>query len=151
MTFRIEEHPSKSIAGLPHRGAYHRIGETFEKLGHARKSAYSPGQVFYASYLDHPGQTPEADLRSFAGFAASLDEEPELERMEMPAGRWAIFTHTGPYSGLHETWMKAFDELKAQGLATAEAPDWEVYVDDCDVVPTDQLRTEIWISLSPTA
>ncbi len=151
MTFRIEEHPAKAIAGLPHAGPYHRIGETFDRLGQERKSAYAPGQVFFASYMDDPGTTPEAELRSFAGFEASPEEEPELERMEMPAGRWAIFTHVGPYPQLMETWMKAFDELKAQGLATADAPDWEVYVDDCEVVPPDQLRTEIWISLSPTA
>jgi AraC family transcriptional regulator len=151
MTFRIEKHPAKSIAGLPHKGPYHHIGETFDRLGQQRRSAYAPGQVFFACYLDHPGHTAEADLRSFAGFEASAAEEPELEWMEMPAGRWAIFTHIGPYSGLKESWMKAFDEIKAQGLTAADIPDWEVYVDDCDVVPPDQLRTEIWISLSPTA
>jgi AraC family transcriptional regulator len=151
MTFRVEEHPAKSIAGLFHKGAYHHIGQTFDRLGQARKSAYAPGQVFFASYLDHPGHTAEADLRSFAGFEASAEEEPDLERMEMPACRWAIFTHVGPYSGLKDSWMRAYEELAAQGLQTADIPDWEVYVDDCEVVPTDRLRTEIWISLSPTA
>ncbi len=147
MDFRTEETEAKTIVGLAHHGPYHMIGQTFERLGKARTSAYTPGEIFYACYLDDPSTTPPDQLRSFAGFIGDPAAEPGLESMEMPAGRWAIAVHVGPYSGLGHAWMQAYQSLPEKGFEPAAAPCWEVYIDDCDVTAPDVMRTELWLPI----
>jgi AraC family transcriptional regulator len=147
MDFRIEETEAKTVVGLTHHGPYHMIGQTFDRLGQARVSAYTPGDVFFASYLDDPSTTTPDQLRSFAGFEGDPAEEPGLESMEMPAGRWAVTVHIGPYSGLGHSWMQAYQSLAEQGREPGSVPCWEVYIDDCEVVPHEAMRTELWLPI----
>ena len=61
--------PARRLAGLPHKGAYHEIGKSFEALGaicETRQLWPQLGAVL-GVYFDSPDAVAEAELRSFAG------------------------------------------------------------------------------------
>ena len=64
-----------------------------------------------------------------------------------PAGRVVHFTHKGPYSELRTSYGKLMEYIEDEGL-TMGAPSWEVYVNDPDRTPEDELITEIYVSLA---
>jgi AraC family transcriptional regulator len=58
----------------------------------------------------------------------------------------AVFPHRGPYEGLLATWQKVMGEwMPASGLTIRHAPTFEIYVNDPDNTPPDELLTEICI------
>jgi effector-binding domain-containing protein len=63
-----------------------------------------------------------------------------------PAGRVLTFTHVGPYATLRDDYAEMMDWMAREGLEMA-APTWEVYLDDPDEVPEDQLRTKVHVAL----
>lgn len=86
-----------------------------------------------------------------AGFFVSADDAKKASgnvKADMtPAGRVVNFTHLGPYSKLSESYGKLMGWLQDEGLALG-APTWEVYVNDPDTTPEDELRTDIYVSLA---
>jgi len=64
-----------------------------------------------------------------------------------PAGRVVSFAHIGPYSKLGESYGQLMGWLETEGL-TIGAPTWEVYMNDPDTTPPDELHTDIYVSLA---
>lgn len=65
-----------------------------------------------------------------------------------PAGRYAVFTHLGPYSGLHSQWKAIYRHwLPATGYRLRDVPGFESYLNDPRVTPPAQLRTELYLPL----
>jgi AraC family transcriptional regulator len=72
-----------------------------------------------------------------------------LHWVRQPAGRYAAFTHIGPYSGLHDTWAEIYrDWLPATGYALRDVAPFEHYVNDASSTPPEQLRTDIYLPLA---
>lgn len=66
-----EQEGGYTFIGIPHRGAYHKIGTTFEKLK-ADVAAAGIAQANYgAIYYDDPKTVTEDSLRSFAAVVVS--------------------------------------------------------------------------------
>ena len=64
----------------------------------------------------------------------------------LEAGRYAVFTHLGPYSELHHSWRAIYrDWLPASGQTLRDAPPMELCLNDPKVTPAEALLTEIWI------
>lgn len=86
-----------------------------------------------------------------AGFVvdrADLDKADGAVKGDVtPAGRVVHFTHKGPYSELRTSYGKLMEYMGAEGLAMG-APTWELYVNDPDETPEDELITEIYVSLA---
>ena len=63
-------------------------------------------------------------------------------------GRYAVFTHMGPYANLHQTWRAIYrDWLPASGHTLRDAPPMELCINTpYDTAPED-LHTEIWLPI----
>lgn len=69
-----------------------------------------------------------------------------VELVQLPGGEVATATHVGPYALLHQTY-EAMQRWVAEQGRTASGPMWEVYLDNPDTTPVDELRTEVVIPL----
>jgi AraC family transcriptional regulator len=96
------------------------------------------GAVFDYSLEERQGKSMQPDI-ALTGTLAWLYQ---------PAGRYAVFTHMGPYTELHLTWTAIYrDWLPATGYALRDVPPFEHYVNDLCTTPPEQLRTDIYVPL----
>lgn len=64
------------------------------------------------------------------------------------AGRYAVFTHVGPYEGLHTLWKAIYRHwLPATGHALRDEPGFDLYVNDPRSTPPERLRTDLYLPL----
>ncbi|MCB1347603.1 MAG: AraC family transcriptional regulator [Maritimibacter sp.] len=148
----LRDEPERRLAVIPHRGAYLKIGEAFEKAGTtamARGLGPELGAMM-GLYYDDPDAVPEADLRSAAGFeiAEGAEIAPPLEMASLPGGKYAILTHKGPYTGLKAAYTYLFgDWLPRSGEVPRDSPPFELYLNTpMDTAPGD-LVTLIGVAL----
>ena len=148
----IETFPGAILAALPHRGSYQEIGPVFTRafmLAGSRGLA-RPESIGFGVYFDDPEQVPVGQLRSLAGMSVAPDADlgDELERFEIPAGRCAILTYTGPYNEMDKPYNWMFSEwLPASGAVPADFPMFEQYLNDPRTTPPAQLQTRICMPL----
>lgn len=144
----IESFPGTTLAVLKHQGDYQEIGPVFVRafmlagaLGLAR-----PEATGFGVYFDDPEQVPTDQLRSLAGMSVAPDADVgrDLERFEIPAGRCAILTYTGPYNEISKPYSWLFSEwLPNSGLEPADFPVFEQYLNDPRTTPAAELQTRI--------
>ena len=83
--------------------------------------------------------------RPMVGQQALFDAgEGEIGHSELPDCRAATLVYHGPYGGLGGAWDELQTWVEREGLV-ATAAGWEVYVDDPERVPAQQLRTELYL------
>lgn len=152
MQVEISELPGFRVAGVRHVGPYNRIGEAFGRLGAvAGPVGLMAGGPMVGVYHDDPESTPEAELRSDAGVVVSTDAPipPELEELVLPAGRYAMTVHRGPYTGLGDAWARFMGQwLPASGERVGEGVSFELYRNTPDQVGEDELMTELYVPLA---
>lgn len=98
------------------------------------------GMVFGYDMFRHEGEChrPEIALSGTLNWQA------------LAAGPYAVFTHIGPYTGLHKTWRAIYaDWLPASGRHLRDAPPMELCLNNPQTAPPEKLHTEIWIPLLP--
>lgn len=97
---------------------------------------YVAGVVFGYSMASGQGR-PEQPPVPLSG---SLAWQP------LAPGRYAVFTHQGPYSTLHQAWRGIYrDWLPASGEHLRDAPPMELCLNNPKTTPPPDLLTEIWI------
>jgi AraC family transcriptional regulator len=148
----IRETPTLRVAALAHRGDYLSIGSTFERLAAlaAGQGLFGPGARSLGIYYNDPASTPREALRADACLTLPEGKMPggELQLREIPAGRYAVTLHVGPYAELHIPYKWLYGTwLPQSGEEAADAPCIEEYLNDARVVPPSELRTEIWLPL----
>ncbi|HPC05354.1 MAG TPA: AraC family transcriptional regulator [Anaerolineaceae bacterium] len=99
---------------------------------------------------DEPSSTDPKKFRYGAGYilkeSVDLLSEEEMQVIVYPAGRYAVFTHKGPYSTLWQTWNAAYrDWLPSSGMRLRELEPFEVYRNDKAHTPPEKLVTEIFV------
>ena len=149
----LVERPSRRVIGLPHRGAYNRIGPVFEQLAAAltERELWPEAVEFLGIYYDDPESVEERDLRSMAGIAVrdDLGLPAGLEQVRLPAGRYAVLHHRGPYSGLPDAWTWLHGEwLPKSGLAQRDGPAAEIYRNSPGQVAEAELLTDICLAIA---
>lgn len=98
---------------------------------------------------DEPTSRNDQEARMWCGavFEAplpSLALHGSLAWRQLPGGRHAVFTHIGPYAGLHRAWQAIYAQwLPATGYALRDTPPFEHYVTDPATLPPAQWRTDI--------
>ncbi|MEF3064388.1 AraC family transcriptional regulator [Pandoraea apista] len=144
----VESFPATTLAVLRHSGNYQEIGPVFVRafmLAAAHGLAH-PDATGFGVYFDDPEQVPIEQLRSLAGVSVPADADlgQDLERFEIPAGRCAILTYTGPYNEMSQPYQWLFSEwLPNSGLEPADFPMFEQYLNDPRSTPAAQLQTRI--------
>ncbi|KLU24096.1 hypothetical protein EOS_22025 [Caballeronia mineralivorans PML1(12)] len=89
--------------------------------------------------FDGSGQCEQSDGLALCG---TLNWQP------VASGRYAVFTHVGPYTTLHQTWKAAYrDWLPSSGEQLRDEPPLEVNLNRPEVTPPEALRTEVWLPL----
>lgn len=67
----------------------------------------------------------------------------------LAAGRYAVFTHIGPYSELHRVWAAIYgDWLPASGETLRDTPPMELMLNSPQDTAPEALRTEIWVPIT---
>lgn len=148
----IQERPKMRLAGVPHQGAYPEIGRAFQALSTilTARNLWPATGAMVAVFLDDPMAIPEADLRSIAGVSVKdgFEMTPPLAETLLPAGRYAVLHHHGPYAGLKAAWDHLYGTwLPTSGEDFADHPPIEVYLNSPIEVAPDDLRTDICVPL----
>lgn len=149
---RIDETGPSSIAGLEHTGSYMEVGAAFERFGAemSRQNAWDKSAGMAAVYFDDPGVKPAEQLRSLAGIVLRQGvEAPEgCVIFELPAGRYAILTHKGPYAELSKAYQWFYGAwLAGSGETPTATPAVEFYLNSpMNTAPMD-LVTEIYMRI----
>lgn len=100
---------------------------------------------------DDPAITAEDKLRYDACITIQREVKPEGEVavQTIPGGRFAVFTHKGPYSGLHEAYKAIYSQwLPASGAKLRDQSCFEKYLNDPDKTKPENLLTEIFIPVA---
>ncbi|MGR4868608.1 GyrI-like domain-containing protein [Variovorax sp. LARHSF232] len=138
--------------------------QAFGELWPALHAAGLAAQVSHsmACMPEEPQGPEDPDCRIFAGvlFGLSLPEwrgtpsQPaialhgSLKWLHWPAGRYAVFTHIGPYTGLHTMWKAIYRHwLPATGYRLRDVPGFDLYLNDPRDTPPELLRTDLYLPL----
>lgn len=144
----IELEPMTLVA-FRHIGPYQEIGSQFGRLcDWINESGVAKGEMI-AVYYDDPTEVPESELRSDAGmtvpasFALSDQSGPSIITVE--GGRYAVATHMGSYEGLGNAWSQFMGTaIEEAGFELLPGPCFEKYINDCEEVPVEQVRTDLY-------
>jgi AraC family transcriptional regulator len=99
---------------------------------------------------DEINSIPDDENRYIAGFflkeGQAVKTGGDVKIIEIPAGRYAVFTHKGSYENLWQTWNSAYrDWLPISGETLRDLAPFEVYLNDKQKTPVAKLVTEIYI------
>lgn len=140
--------PEQRVAYLRHVGPYHEVGDTWAQLmGWAAQKGLLGKAACFGVCHDEPGSTPAAELRYDACVDitdSDLEVDGGLEVQSLDGGTFAKVVHRGSYENLGDTYGQFMGvELGKQGFKPAPGACREVYVNNCQDTPADQLITEI--------
>ncbi len=148
---KIRTEPAHTLVGLPHRGPYIEIDRTFEQVSAicSARNLWPDVRGMTGVYFDMPGTKPDAELRSFAGVIYLGSPLPDgLEVQELAAGKVAVLTYKGPYTGLAAAYDSLFGGwLPTSGEEPADRPCYEIYLNDPRTTAPEELLTEICLPL----
>lgn len=152
MDIRIETIEDISVARIRHVGPYNEVGPCFHRLfAWAASIGAKPGRVLTLSF-DDPGDVAPENLRSDACLELTTDASPPpgITLDTLPAGRYAIHTHRGPYDGIAEAYRRMYSLwLPQSGEDIDDRPDMEIYRNSLPDTPPADLLTDLCVPLKP--
>ena len=152
MKATIKTFPARRVASVRHVGPYNECGKAWNQLCTrlGAEGRLGPGVDFIGLCHDDPDVTPSDKIRYDACVPVDDDYEPagEIGVQTIAGGEYAVTTHHGPYDRLTGTYA----ELCGQWIPHHErniraAPCFEIYLNDPESTPPDELLTDIHIPL----
>ena len=137
---------ARTVLCVRHIGPYQRIGAAFTTLERELLSRGIEAEAMLAIYHDNPEHVEQEALRSDA--AAQVSDtfpvaDSGLTLYTIPSGRFARWTHKGPYDQLQGSWQAGYKAMVEMGL-DARGVCYEEYLNDpCNTEP-DALMTAIY-------
>lgn len=137
------------LIAVEHKGPYHLIGSAFDRIFTWAHQHGVPIGRGIGIYNDDPREVAPEDLRSLAGMQVPADyqlpeSEPEVRIEVIPAGPYATHTHIGPYEWLPGAWQTFMAQTLPNGEPLPPGICFEIYENDPDTTPPDQLITGIY-------
>ncbi len=151
-TVLLIERPEQQVLALRHRGPTATIPHTQRRL--RRLLGESPGTVWLGMCREDAGD-PDSGLCYHAAAAPAetlaTAMHPDIERIEIPAGRYACHRLAGPYTRINA----AFDALYARWLPASgyepdDRPALEHYLNSPRSSAPAALRTDLLIPVRST-
>lgn len=150
----VRRYPAVSGVALRHVGPWGELGPLYARLFAVAAQAglgWEDGPVF-GLCVDDPDITAPAQLRFDAflplGAPCFASQVYPAVPGQIPAGRYAVTVHTGPFSTISSTYAAFFGGwIAATEHQLADEPCIECYLDDPNTTPPAQLRTEIRVRL----
>ncbi|SIN71279.1 AraC family transcriptional regulator [Halodesulfovibrio marinisediminis] len=152
LTVEVRTLPTMHVASVRYTGDYNGCGQAHEELcvwADKHNLFNTPSQLLGLCY-DDPKATPAEKCRYDACIVIpeSLDITNGPEKREIAGGRYATIIHKGSYETLYITYAALFGEwLPQSGEELLETPSIQVYLNNIDDTPPDELRTEIRVAL----
>jgi AraC family transcriptional regulator len=140
------------LAAVAHKGAYDKISKAFARAGWIVEQHHLIDRItqMIALQYDDPSLVPESKLRSYAGFTLDDGAEvpAEMEKVDVPGGRFAVLRHKGPYSGLPDAFAYLYGRwLPDSGEELRDAPNMEIYHNTPMNAADEDLLTEIRVPI----
>jgi AraC family transcriptional regulator len=145
--------PPLRVAFARHVGPYGEVGEAWQRImvWAMRAGAFGPRFRPLGIVHDDPEITPPQSLRYDAAIEVGDSARPQgdIGVMELPECEYATATHRGPYSTLYSTYARICGEWVApNGRELAAAPTLEIYLNNPQNTPAEDLFTEVYIPLA---
>lgn len=150
----IDHWSAREVAYVRHVGPYNEVGQAWDKLSTwaAAQGLFGPGAAMLGLCYDDPEVTAAERIRYDACLEVTVGFEArgEIGRRQVPGGEYAVARHTGPYDQLASTYVELLGRwLPASGRAPEALPTVEVYWNDPDATPAEELETDLGILLKP--
>ncbi len=150
----IKQIEAFDVIALDHKGSYMNIGNAFEKLlgWVGMNGLFANTQRAVGIYYDDPGSVAESDLRSAACVelvdCENITLTQNIHRQSINAGKYAVLQHKGPYADLKSAYEYLYSVwLINSDVEVADAPCFEVYLNNPREVAPTELLTEIYMPL----
>lgn len=151
---QVQDLSGLRVAAVRHVGPFKELAPAFAKVcaWAGQKSLFGPDTRVIGIFHDDPKSTPEQELRSDAAVTVDASVEADgdagVEVSEIASGRYAVGVLKGPYEGLQAAYSWIYREwLPSSGHTEADGPSYEVYLNDAESTPPDELLTAIHIPL----
>lgn len=151
---RIERLPARRIACIRVVGPYcpDTLGPAFGRIAEwaGRNNVWGPTTQCIGVYYDDPEVTAPGKQRADVAVTISEHIHPtgDVQVQTLAGGTHAVLTHKGPYDKLGESYRWLYSVwLPDSGREPADAPPYEVYLNDACQTPPEELLTEICIPL----
>ena len=156
MDVSVKTIPERRVAFIRHTGPYIECGAAWSRLCQVLgpQGRLGPGADFIGLSYDDPDVTPTDKIRYDACVVVDEDFEPsgEIGVQTVGGGLYAVTTHHGPYERLSETYAELCGQwAPAHGHAIRSAPSMEVYLNDPESTPPEDLLTDIHMPLEGEA
>lgn len=144
---RLVERPAQQVLALRHRGPFSTIPHTHRRLrACAGAHPVSDWLGVSSGNPDHPGE-----FSYHAAMALSepgLDEGPDLERLDIPAGLYAVHCLAGPSTRINAAVHALYARwLPASGYEPDDRPILEHYLTPPRQTPPSAQRTDLLIPI----
>ena len=146
---RLIERPAQQLLALRHRGPFATIPHTHRQL-----CACAGGRLIQERLGVSSGNPDRAAEFSYHA-AMTLSgpataEDPRLERIEIPAGLYAVYRLVGPYTRINATVQALYARwLPASAYEPDDRPALEHYLSPPGQKPSSELRTDLCIPIRP--
>ena len=149
----VKELPSIKILFLRHVGPYSQVGATWGRLisWAGMRGLMGPQMRMLGIVHDDPDVTPADKVRYDAAIVVTrpVDPEGEFGVTEIPGGKYAVFTHRGPYDTLGQTYQRFFGGwLPKSGRELRDAEAFEEYLNSPMNARPEDLLTSIHVPLA---
>lgn len=149
----IERRNATTVYGIRHIGPYPEINSAFAAIKNWVYHNDASDQVknLLGIYYNKPHLGSAEQCRSDACVDLKHPHpEPsdQIHKIDIPAGNYACYQHVGSYSGLAAIYRHLYDHwLPQHGYQQSNAPSFEIYHNDPDKTPEQELITEVYIPL----
>jgi AraC family transcriptional regulator len=152
MEIRIENMTPMRVAFIRHNGPYETCCQAWGQLYDwaARNHFVGPGTIGVGASYDDPELTPPEEIRYDACLTCNenFNSNGEVSVQMLGGGKYATCIHRGPYRGLKRSFRQILREwIPQSGRLPRQAPCLEIYIDDPDKTPEEDLRTKICVPI----